>query len=143
MISVTLGAQNDQQVTFNYLLRKGSTVFPHCWRYCLLRGLHRLVDLRPVLAASSCFPGARERKIKRLENQLSPATDVAVARTRLRRRNNFLCWSCCFCFSCSRCLWLVYGPQKCATKQADEANRLSRDYVAGVNFLLSNNRIKR
>ena len=21
-------------------------------------------------------------------------------------------------FACSRCLWLVYGPQKCATKQA-------------------------
>lgn len=78
VISVTLGAQNDQQVTFNYLLAQvpyfhiaGGIV---CCGVC-----YRLADLRSVLAASSCFLARAERKIKRLENQLSPATDVAVA----------------------------------------------------------------
>lgn len=37
---------------------------------------------------------------------------------------------------------MVYGSQKCATNKQDEANRLSRDYVAGVNFLLSNQQDK-
>ena len=78
VISVTLGAQNDQQVTFNYLLAQGeyriSTLlavlfaagFAIGWLIC------GLFWLRVSLARA-------ERKIKRLENQLSPATDVAVA----------------------------------------------------------------
>ena len=79
VISVTLGAQNDQQVTFNYLLAQGE---------------YRISTLLAVLFAAGFAIGwlfwglfwlrvrvslARaERKIKRLENQLSPATDVAV-----------------------------------------------------------------
>ncbi|XNM60884.1 LapA family protein [Escherichia coli] len=80
VISVTLGAQNDQQVTFNYLLAQGSTVFPHCWRYCLLRGLLSVRSICGLFWLRVRVSLARaERKIKRLENQLSPATDVAVA----------------------------------------------------------------
>lgn len=79
VISVTLGAQNDQQVTFNYLLAQGeyriSTLlavlfaagFAIGWLICGLFWLRVRVSWRA------------ERKIKRLENQLSPATDVAVA----------------------------------------------------------------
>ncbi len=79
VISVTLGAQNDQQVTFNYLLAQGeyriSTLlavlfaagFAIGWLICGLFWLRVRV------------PWRAERKIKRLENQLSPATDVAVA----------------------------------------------------------------
>lgn len=78
VISVTLGAQNDQQVTFNYLLAQGeyriSTLlavlfaagFAIGWLICGLFWLRVRVSRRA------------ERKIKRLENQLSPATDVAV-----------------------------------------------------------------
>ncbi len=80
VISVTLGAQNDQQVTFNYLLAQGeyriSTLlavlfaagFAIGWLICGLVWLRGRVSLARA-----------ERKIKRLENQLSPATDVAVA----------------------------------------------------------------
>ena len=70
VISVTLGAQNDQQVTFNYLLAQGE---------------YRISTLLAVLFAGLFWLRVRvslaraERKIKRLENQLSPATDVAVA----------------------------------------------------------------
>ncbi|WP_394627108.1 LapA family protein [Escherichia coli] len=69
VISVTLGAQNDQQVTFNYLLAQGE---------------YRISTLLAVLFAAGFWLRVRvslaraERKIKRLENQLSPATDVAV-----------------------------------------------------------------
>ncbi|HFD7430781.1 TPA: lipopolysaccharide assembly protein LapA [Escherichia coli] len=81
VISVTLGAQNDQQVTFNYLLAQGeyriSTLlavlfaagFAIGWLICGLFWLRVRVSLARARA---------ERKIKRLENQLSPATDVAV-----------------------------------------------------------------
>ena len=80
VISVTLGAQNDQQVTFNYLLAQGGVPYFHIAGGIVCCGVcYRLADLRPFLAASSCFPARAERKIKRLENQLSPATDVAVA----------------------------------------------------------------
>ncbi|VFS19325.1 inner membrane protein [Escherichia coli] len=81
VISVTLGAQNDQQVTFNYLLAQGEYRISTLLAVLFAAGFAiGLVDLWPVLAASSCFPWrALERKIKRLENQLSPATDVAVA----------------------------------------------------------------
>ena len=79
VISVTLGAQNDQQVTFNYLLAQGeyriSTLlavlfaagFAIGWLICGLCWLRVRVSLSRA-----------ERKIKRLENQLSPATDVVV-----------------------------------------------------------------
>ena len=80
VISVTLGAQNDQQVTFNYLLAQGeyriSTLlavlfaagFAIGWLICGLFWLKVRVSLARA-----------ERKIKRLENQLTPATDVAVS----------------------------------------------------------------
>ena len=80
VISVTLGAQNDQQVTFNYLLAQGeyriSTLLAVLFAAgfsigCLICRLYWLL-FRFSLSRS-------ERKIKRLENQLSPATDVAVA----------------------------------------------------------------
>ncbi len=79
VISVTLGAQNDQQVTFNYLLAQGefriSTLlavlfaagFAIGWLICGL-----------FLAAGACLAGARERKIKRLEHQIAPVSPVAV-----------------------------------------------------------------
>lgn len=76
---MTLGAQNDQQVTFNYLLAQGeyriSTLlavlfaagFAIGWLICGLFWLKVRVSLARA-----------ERKIKRTENQLAPATDVAV-----------------------------------------------------------------
>lgn len=79
IISVTLGAQNDQQVTFNYLLAQGeyriSTLlavlfaagFAIGWLICGLFWLRGRVSLARA-----------ERKIKQLENKLSPATDVAA-----------------------------------------------------------------
>lgn len=60
VISVTLGAQNDQQVTFNYLLAQGEYRISTLLAVLFAAGFcYRLADLRPVLAASSCFPGAR------------------------------------------------------------------------------------
>ena len=80
VISVTLGAQNDQQVTFNYLLAQGEYRISTLLAVLFAAGFAiGWLDLWPVLAASSCFLARAERKIKRLENQLSPATDVAVA----------------------------------------------------------------
>jgi len=79
VVSITLGAQNDQQVTFNYLLAQGeyriSTLlavlfaagFAIGWLICGLFWLRVRVSL--VRA---------ERKIKRLENQLAPVTTVPV-----------------------------------------------------------------
>lgn len=79
VISVTLGAQNDQQVTFNYLLAQGeyriSTLlavlfaagFAIGWLVCGLFWLRVRVSLARA-----------DRKIKRLENQLTAATDVVV-----------------------------------------------------------------
>lgn len=75
---MTLGAQNDQQVTFNYLLAQGYRIstllavlfavgFAIGWLICGLFWLRVRVSLARA-----------ERKIKRLENKLSPATDVAV-----------------------------------------------------------------
>ena len=74
VISVTLGAQNDQQVTFNYLLAQGE---------------FRISTLLAVLFAAGFAIGwlicglfwllARaERKIKRLEHQIAPVSPVAV-----------------------------------------------------------------
>lgn len=79
VISVTLGAQNDQLVTFNYLLAQGEyrvssllavlfvAGFIIGWLVCGLFWLKVRVSL--VRA---------ERKIKRLENQIAPVTDVPV-----------------------------------------------------------------
>ncbi len=77
VISVTLGAQNDQQVTFNYLLAQGE---------------YRVSSLLAVLFAAGFFIGwlvcglfwlkvrvslARaERKIKRLEQHIASASDM-------------------------------------------------------------------
>ena len=66
VISVTLGAQNDQQVTFNYLLAQGE---------------FRISTLLAVLFAAGFAIGwlARaERKIKRLEHQIAPVSPAAV-----------------------------------------------------------------
>ncbi len=60
VISVTLGAQNDQQVTFNYLLAQGEFRISTLLAVLFCRGLcHWLADLRPVLAAGACLTGAR------------------------------------------------------------------------------------
>ena len=77
VISVTLGEQNDQQVTFNYLLAQGE---------------YRVSSLLAVLFAAGFIIGwlvcglfwlkvrfslvRAERKIKRLEHQIAPATDI-------------------------------------------------------------------
>ncbi|MEX5411623.1 DUF1049 domain-containing protein [Atlantibacter hermannii] len=77
VISVTLGAQNDQQVTFNYLLAQGeyristllavlfATGFIIGWLICGLFWLRVRVQLARA-----------ERKVKRLENQLSPLPEA-------------------------------------------------------------------
>ncbi|NUA42514.1 Inner membrane protein YciS [Dickeya solani] len=35
IVSITLGAHNDQVITFNYLLAQGNTGCRRCWRRCL------------------------------------------------------------------------------------------------------------
>lgn len=79
VISVTLGAQNDQQVTFNYLLAQGefriSTLlavlfaagFAIGWLICGMFWLRTRVSLLRA-----------ERKIKRLEQQLVPVTPAST-----------------------------------------------------------------
>ncbi len=79
VVSVTLGAQNDQQVTFNFLLAQGeyriSTLlavlfaagFAIGWLICGLFWLRVRVSLARA-----------ERKIKRLEQQIAPATAAPV-----------------------------------------------------------------
>ena len=74
VISMTLGAQNDQMITFNYLLAQGefriSTLlavlfaagFAIGWLICGLFWLRVRVSLARA-----------ERKIKRLEHQIAPA----------------------------------------------------------------------
>ena len=74
VVSVTLGAQNDQQVTFNYLLAQGeyriSTLlavlfaagFAIGWLICGLFWLRVRVSLARA-----------ERKLQRLEQQIAPA----------------------------------------------------------------------
>ncbi|WP_284972735.1 LapA family protein [Atlantibacter hermannii] len=80
VISVTLGAQNDQQVTFNYLLAQGeyristllavlfATGFIIGWLICGLFWLRVRVQLARA-----------ERKVKRLEQQITPLSDVAAS----------------------------------------------------------------
>lgn len=82
VVSVTLGAQNDQQVTFNFLLAQGeyriSTLlailfaagFAIGWLICGLFWLRVRVSLSRA-----------ERKIKRLEQQIAPATMSVPATT--------------------------------------------------------------
>ncbi|GJL40504.1 TPA: LapA family protein [Enterobacter chengduensis] len=77
VISVTLGAQNDQQVTFNYLLAQGeyrvssllavlfAAGFAIGWLVCGLFWLKVRVSLARA-----------ERKIKRLENNIAPGSDI-------------------------------------------------------------------
>jgi putative membrane protein len=79
VVSVTLGAQNDQVVNFNYLLAQGeyrvSTLlailfaagFIIGWLICGLFWLRVRVSLARA-----------ERKIKRLEQQVTPAADVSA-----------------------------------------------------------------
>ncbi|QQG30295.1 LapA family protein [Pectobacterium carotovorum] len=79
IISVTLGAHNDQVVTFNYLLAQGeyriSTLlatlfalgFALGWVICGLFYLRQRIAL-----------GRAQRKIKRLEQQLSTSTEENV-----------------------------------------------------------------
>ncbi|MCS2158804.1 LapA family protein [Scandinavium sp. H11S7] len=78
VVSVTLGAQNDQQVTFNYLLAQGefriSTLlavlfaagFAIGWLICGMFWLRTRVSLLRA-----------ERKIKRLEQQMTPVTPAS------------------------------------------------------------------
>ena len=80
VISVTLGAQNDQQVTFNYLLAQGeyristllavlfATGFIIGWLICGLFWLRVRVQLARA-----------ERKVKRLEQQLTPLSDAPAS----------------------------------------------------------------
>ncbi|MDR3433708.1 MAG: LapA family protein [Rouxiella aceris] len=75
VISITLGAHNDQVVTFNYLLAQGdyrvstllavlfATGFVLGWIICGLFYLRVRLSL-----------GRAQRKIKRLEQQIAPAT---------------------------------------------------------------------
>ncbi|AIR62504.1 LapA family protein [Cedecea neteri] len=77
VISITLGAQNDQVVNFNYLLAQGeyrvssllATLFAAGfiigWLICGLFWLRVRVSLARA-----------ERKIKRLEQQVTPTADV-------------------------------------------------------------------
>lgn len=77
VVSVTLGAQNDQLVTFNYLLAQGefriSTLlavlfaagFAIGWLVCGIFWLRVRVKLARA-----------ERKIKRLEHQVAPASET-------------------------------------------------------------------
>ena len=72
VISVTLGAQNDQQVTFNYLLAQGE---------------YRVSSLLAVLFAAGFAIGwlgcglfwlkvGVQVKLTRLENNIAPASDI-------------------------------------------------------------------
>ncbi|WP_336982312.1 MULTISPECIES: LapA family protein [unclassified Cedecea] len=79
VVSITLGAQNDQVVNFNYLLAQGeyrvstllATLFAAGfilgWLICGLFWLRIRVSLARA-----------ERKIKRLEQQVTPTTDVSA-----------------------------------------------------------------
>ncbi len=81
IISITLGAKNDQIVTFNYLLAQGdfrvSTLLATLFGAGFILGwvICGLFWLRMRLALSHA-----RRKIKRLETQFTPATSVTTAR---------------------------------------------------------------
>lgn len=79
VVSITLGANNDQVVTFNYFLAQGdyrvstllavlfATGFVLGWVICGLFYLRIRLSL-----------GRAQRKIKRLEQQIEPATTTAT-----------------------------------------------------------------
>ncbi|KAA9002032.1 LapA family protein [Affinibrenneria salicis] len=79
VISVTLGAHNDQVVTFNYLLAQGdyrvSTLLATLFAVGFILGwvICGLFYLRSRIAL-----GRAQRKIKRLEQQLSAADEQEV-----------------------------------------------------------------
>lgn len=81
IISITLGAKNDQIVTFNYLLAQGdfrvSTLLAALFGAGFILGwvICGLFWLRMRLALSHA-----RRKIKRLEAQYVPANSVTTAR---------------------------------------------------------------
>ncbi|KFD18855.1 inner membrane protein [Tatumella ptyseos ATCC 33301] len=81
IISITLGAKNDQIVTFNYLLAQGdfrvSTLLASLFGAGFILGwvICGLFWLRMRLALSHA-----RRKIKRLEAQYVPANSVTTAR---------------------------------------------------------------
>nr|WP_245176735.1 LapA family protein [Cronobacter sakazakii] len=82
VVSVTLGAQNDQQVTFNFLLAQGdyriSTLLATLFGAGFIIGwiICGLFWLRVRLQLARA-----KRKIKRLEQQLAPAEPVPANAT--------------------------------------------------------------
>ncbi|WP_024551697.1 LapA family protein [Franconibacter helveticus 513] len=82
VVSVTLGAQNDQQVTFNYLLAQGefriSTLLAFLFAAGFIIGwlICGLFWLRVRLQLARA-----ERKIKRLEQQVAPVAASGVSNT--------------------------------------------------------------
>ncbi|RLM21245.1 hypothetical protein BIY29_13885 [Brenneria alni] len=79
IISVTLGAHNDQVITFNYLLAQGdyriSTLLAALFALGFILGwvICGLFYLRQRIAL-----GRAQRKIKRLEQQLSASNEESV-----------------------------------------------------------------
>ncbi|ABU76831.1 DUF1049 domain-containing protein [Cronobacter sakazakii] len=82
VVSVTLGAQNDQQVTFNFLLAQGdyriSTLLATLFGAGFIIGwiICGLFWLRVRLQLARA-----ERRIKRLEQQIAPAEPVPANAT--------------------------------------------------------------
>ncbi|WP_029591542.1 LapA family protein [Franconibacter pulveris] len=82
VVSVTLGAQNDQQVTFNYLLAQGefriSTLLAFLFAAGFIIGwlICGLFWLRVRLQLARA-----ERKIKRLEQQVAPVAAPGASAT--------------------------------------------------------------
>nr|WP_202629674.1 LapA family protein [Cronobacter dublinensis] len=80
VVSVTLGAQNDQQVTFNFLLAQGdyriSTLLATLFGAGFIIGwiICGLFWLRVRLQLARA-----ERKVKRLEQQLTPAEPASAS----------------------------------------------------------------
>lgn len=73
VISVTLGAQNDQQVTFNYLLAQGEFRISTLLAVLFAAGF-AIGWLICGLFCCGCVSHWRaERKIKRLEHQIAPS----------------------------------------------------------------------
>ncbi|QTF08559.1 LapA family protein [Brenneria izadpanahii] len=79
IISVTLGAHNDQTITFNYLLAQGdyriSTLLATLFAIGFILGwvICGLFYLRQRIAL-----GRAQRKIKRLEQQISASNEESV-----------------------------------------------------------------
>ena len=110
VISVTLGAQNDQQVTFNYLLAQGE---------------FRISTLLAVLFAAGFAIGWLICGLFWLRVRVSLMLELL-----------FLLLPVAAAYG-----WYM-GRRSAQQSKQDDASRLSRDYVAGVNFLLSNQQDK-